>query len=197
MGKALLLLLAIYPLHHFLDQLPDRVPAPSSYSLTLWCHGLFSFNTSGAKSNLSIDCSLSRSLTLSACLSDIIMKWTVPMTNVWIAFGCYHSCLDGTTWKEEREDKGVICPSLGSFSQGGRPYQRLEICCCDCDIISCPVKIRGPNLWFRHLVALSTNRRDRSPGFFPRRYLSTPQMFSFFLWGISGSLKRGFKACFE
>lgn len=111
--------------------------------INFMCRGWFSFNTSGVKSNLSIDNSarilvFDETQTLPACLSDIIMKRTVSVTNVWIVFGCNHSCLDETWWKEEREDKGVICVSRVSLSQGGRPYQRLEICCCDCDIISCP-----------------------------------------------------------
>lgn len=113
------LLLAIYPLHPFLDQLPDSICSPSLYSLTLCVAGCFHL-TQEEKSYLSIDNSLLSGLThtRSACLSDIIMKCTVSVTNVWIAFGCNHSCLDGTRWKEEREDKGVIC--LPCFSFPGR-----------------------------------------------------------------------------
>lgn len=72
---------------------------------------------------------------------------------------------------------------LFRFPIEGGPYQRLEICCCECDITS----------WSRHLAVLSTRNKVRV----------IPQLISVyttdvvFVWGISGSLKRGFKVCFE
>lgn len=71
--------------------------------------------------------------------------------------------------RKEKTKKRSVSP-LFRFSQEKRPYQRLEICCCDCDIISCSTPAcqdwGGQRRVDLDTCVLSASRRNRSPGFF-------------------------------
>ena len=127
--------------------------------------------------------------TPTAQLCDIILTCAVSVTSVWTAFCCNHLRLDGTRKRRQRADLSRL-----SLSQGERPYQRLEICCCDCDIISCPgpgpVKIRGASgLWFRHLVVSFNKQKAKNTRFLPPVGVCLHHR-CVFVWGISGCLYR-------